>query len=201
MAFNKRERLLVVGAAAVIGLLGIDQYFLTPLFNDEDQLQVQRQKLLADLGHAHKTMTERKELMPKWNIMLKTGLKADHSEAEQQLYKSLGDWAKETGLTPPSLTEDTGQTQSPMTTDRPEAKATLKELNLQANTVGSMESIAKFLWKMQSAAFPLKLTEFQMGAQNETNKGLTLQFKISTLYNETEQHPDKSDKPSDGEAQ
>jgi Tfp pilus assembly protein PilO len=187
MAVSKRERTLGLAAAVVIGLLAVDQYLLTPIFNDEDQLQLQRQDLLTELEHSRKVLNERKALMPKWKTMLETGLKTDTSEAEGQLLHALRDWARETKLTLSS--------QKP---DRPESKSTLREIIVEANAVGSMEAIAKFMFKMKSAAFPLKLTEFQVAAQNESSNSLTLQIKVSTLYKESEQRSGKGDKGDKG---
>ena len=54
--------------------------------------------------------------------------------------------------------------------------------DVQATGAGGMENISKLLWKMQSAQFPLKITEMQLGSRNDNSSDLALQLKISTLY-------------------
>lgn len=183
MAISRREKALAIGTIAVVGLLAVDQYFLTPLFDDEDRLEVQRKDILSDMQRARKLLADRKELMPKWNNMLKTGLKSNPAEAEGQLLHSLRDWAKETGLALSSVKPE-----------RPESKDPLKQIDIQANATGSMEAVAKFMCRMQTAEFPIKLTEFQLSNRSDASSELALQFKLSTLYNEPELKVAKSEK-------
>jgi hypothetical protein len=63
-----------------------------------------------------------------------------------------------------------------------------------------MEGVAKFLWKMQSASFPVKVMEAQLGSRTDGTNDLALQVKISTLYLAPEQRVAKAEKPGNGGA-
>ena len=182
MDLSKREKGLAFGSFAIVSMLLLDQYALTPLLDRQDALQAQREQILTDIQRAQKLFKERKQLAPKWNDILSTGLKHDPSEAESQLLHALRDWAKDAGFTLTSIKPD-----------RPESKAELKEVQIQASGVAPMDGIVKFLWQLQSGAFPLKITELQLGSRDE-NTDLTLQMKVSTLYYVPEHKAAKAEK-------
>ncbi|MGD0092942.1 MAG: type 4a pilus biogenesis protein PilO [Planctomycetota bacterium] len=189
MNLSRREKLLVFATLGVLVFLLGDYYALTPLLERQDVLQAQREQVLAELGRAQKLMAERKQLTPRWNSLLSSGMKSEPSEAEGQLLHALRDWARETGFALSSLKPE-----------RPESKEQLKEVNIQATGTGTLDGIAKFLWKMHSAAFPLKVLEFQLVSRNDGMDDLSLQVKISTLYNALEKKAAKADKPGGGGA-
>ena len=191
MALAKRERMLVFGTIAVLGLLGLDQYLLTPVLDAEDQLQRERQQVLADMSRAQGVMADRKQSMARWRSMVRGGLKSDPAEAEGQLLHALRDWAKDSGLVLSSVKPE-----------RPESKdSQLKEVQVQASANGTLEALTKFLLKAQTASFPLKLSEFQMATRNETTNDLALQIKVSTLYKGAAPKPDSTSKAASEESQ
>jgi len=187
MDLSKREKGLMYGSLAVLAILALDYYALTPLTEQQDLLNVQREQILADMERGRKLFQERKQLAPKWKSMLSDGLKGDPAEAEGQVLHGLRNWAKETGLTLSSVKPD-----------RPESKEQLRQIHIQASGTGSMDSIAKFLFKMQSAGIPLKVTELQIGSRNEGDNNLAMQFKVSTLYRASEHAVAKIEKNGNG---
>ncbi|MCY3019323.1 MAG: hypothetical protein NTW87_09900, partial [Planctomycetota bacterium] len=93
-----------------------------------------------------------------------------------------------------------GLTLSSVKPDRPESKGQVKEIHVQATGTGPMEAVARFLWRMHSASFPLKITEFQLGSRTDGTNDLALQLKVSTLYYATEVRVAKAEKPGNGGA-
>jgi len=189
MNLSNRERGLLFATLAVLAVLLIDYCALTPLTTQQDALQTERMRILADIGHSQKLVAERRKLAPTWHSMVSSGLKEDPAEAEGQLLHALRDWAKESGFALSSVKPD-----------RPESKERLKEIHVQATGAGPMEGVAKFLWKMQSASFPVKVMEAQLGSRTDGTNDLALQVKISTLYLAPEQRVAKAEKPGNGGA-
>lgn len=171
MELSKSERMLAMGVGGVVLLLALDRYALTPLLDEQDALELERTTVLKQIASGQSQMKERKRLTPQWKEMLTTGLKDDPASAESQVLHALRDWARDSGLTLSSLKPD-----------RPESKESLKEVQVQATATGGMDGVARFMWKVHSAKFPLKVTEFQTSARNDANDALTLQIKVSTLY-------------------
>jgi Tfp pilus assembly protein PilO len=189
MNLTQREKILVFGTLGVLLLLVADYYVLTPFMERQDVLQALREQVSADMGHARKLAAERKELAPKWHSLVSNGLTGDPSEAEGQLLHAVKDWARESGFTLSSVKPDL-----------PGSKEQLKEIHVQATGSGAMDGVARFLWKMQAAAFPLKVVEFQLGSRTDGTNDLSLQLKVSTLYLALEQKPAKAEKTGGGGA-
>lgn len=171
MNLARREKTMLFGVLAILLLWGLDQYVLTPLWDRQDELQLKRGQIQADIARDQKLFSERKQLKPKWKGMLESGLKRDPAEAEGQLLHALRDWARDSGLSLSSIKPD-----------RPESKSDMKEVLVQAAGSATMDSIARFLWQLQSSSFPLKVTDLQISARNDDSSELVLQVKVSTLY-------------------
>ena len=195
MALAKRERILVIGVVAVVGLLGLDQYLLTPVLDAQDQLQNEREQVLADMKRSQGVMSDRKQSLERWKTMVRGGMKSDPAEAEGQLLHALRDWAKDSGLVLSSVKPERPESKDPL----------LREIQVQASANGSLEAMTKFLLKTQTAKFPLKVSEFQMATRNETTNDIALQIKASTLYRGSAPATDSSGtgngKPASEEAQ
>jgi Tfp pilus assembly protein PilO len=189
MSLSRREKWLALGTLGVLAILLADYYVLTPLLAEQEHLETERGQLLANIGRAQKLMLEHRQLAPKWNSMLSSGLKGEPADAEGQLLHALRDWAKETGFVLASLKPD-----------RPESKEQLREIQVQAMGTGSIDGVAKFLWKMQSASFPLKVLELQLGSRTDGVNDLALQVRVSTLYCAPERKGAKAAKPGGGGA-
>lgn len=187
MSLTRREQILVLATLAVLALLLADYYALTPLMQRQDVLQTERGRILADIARARKLAAERRQLGPAWRALVSNGLKSDPAEAEGQLLHALRDWARECGVTLSSVKPD-----------RPESREQLKEICVSAAGAGSMDAVAKLLWKMQSAGFPLKVMELQLSARTDGVNDLALQTKVSTLYLAPEQKLAKAEKMNNG---
>jgi len=48
-----------------------------------------------------------------------------------------------------------------------------------------MNAIARFLWRVETAGIPIRLKELQLGSRKEGTDDLTLQLRLSTLYQAT----------------
>lgn len=178
---SKREKGLMIAVLAVLGVLAVDRYALTPLLEGQDLLNARRAQILADIKHVKDLMDERRQLTPEWKRMLSAGLKGDAADAESQLLHALRDWARESGLSLTSLKPE-----------RPDSKEQLKQIQVQAAGNATMDGVAKFLWKVHSASFPLKVTELNLGSRNDSTSNhneLALQIKLSTLYGATGETP------------
>ena len=168
---SKREKIILGCVLAVLALFLVDKYLLTPLQDEESQLEVESGRIAADIGRAKNLQDQRRELEPKWRVLRAKGLKGDPAEAEGQLLHALADWSKEAGCALSSLKPD-----------RPESKGQLKEIQVEVVGSGPLDSIVQLLWKMRSASFPLKITELQLGSRNDGTSDMSLQAKLSTLY-------------------
>ena len=171
MVISKRERYIIAGSALVLGVLGLDQFVLNPLLNGWSQAQRQKETLHREMTRSLAARTIAREQSPRWKQMVAAGIKPDPAEAESQALHAIRDWAVESGVTlamvkPDRLTE----------------KTHLPAISFQAGGAGSMEAIAKWLWRMQYAKIPIRITELQLASRKEGTDDLTVQLRLSTLY-------------------
>ena len=47
---------------------------------------------------------------------------------------------------------------------------------------GTMESVARFLWQVETAALPLKVQNMQLGSMSESTDSMSLELHLSALY-------------------
>lgn len=171
MALSKRERLIAlgVGVAALI-YLG-DSYVVDPYTVSKNQAKDRVAVLDKELEGNRKLFREQRRMEKSWNDMLASGLKSDPSEAEQQLLRSMRDWAQEAGLTLGSLKPD-----RVLRSD----KTQLVKLN--ATGTGPVAAAAQLLWRIETAPIPLKVDDLQLTTRKEGTDDLTLTLSVSTLW-------------------
>ena len=165
-----RERTLAWGVGAVAGLLLLDSIVLTPYFKQRATLAELRDKNDAESESAYQLHNQETDLKDKWIQRRSQGLMKDPADAEKQLMGAIKDWAREAGLAIASVKPE-----------RIESKKELREIQFIASATGSNDSLVKFLFKLQTAKFPIRVTEFQAGSRNDSQE-LAMQMRISTLY-------------------
>ena len=171
MVLSKRERLIIAGSALVLGALALDQFVLTPLKDGWDQTQAQKLALQSEMNRAREALRNGHQMAPKWRDMTAAGIKGDPAEAESQALHAIRDWAVESGVT-----------LSMVKPDRLTEKTLLPVISFQAGAAGTMDGIGKWLWRMQYAKIPIRITELQLSSRKEGTDDLTATLRLSTLY-------------------
>ena len=171
MVLSKRERYIALTTALVLAMLLLDRVVLTPLHKRRVVLEEQTQTALSRMEYAGALMDRRKQLAPRWREMVEGGLKSSSAEAESQVLHAVRDWSQEARLSLSSL--------RPERTERKEEG--LEEITFRASGTGSMSAVAGFLWRLESSALPVRVSELQLGTRKEGTDDLSLQLRISAL--------------------
>ena len=66
--------------------------------------------------------------------------------------------------------------------DRPTDAHGLHEMTFQATADGSMRAVAAFLYRIETASVPVRVRELQIAPRTEGSDDLTVQLRISTLW-------------------
>ena len=170
MALSSRERLIVAvtGLAAVV-FVG-DRYVVTPYTDARQAVGKDRDLLVAKLNDATRLFSRQRRLEREWKQMLAEGLASNAAEAERQLLV-VRDWAQEAGLTNLS------------TTPRREPRNDQTQIvRLDASANGSLASVAKLLWRVETARVPLKVDELDLRSRSDGTDDLAVSFKVSTIW-------------------
>jgi hypothetical protein len=174
---SKRERSIFIGAAAAVVLLILYQFAYNPLCDQLADAQTKRDKCREALGAMKLEVGQQAQLAPKWRQMLDSGLKSDAQEAESQVLHALDDWAQQCRVKLSVMRSDRGQENAANA-----GKKRLPEIALHATGEGTMESMGRLLWRMQSATMPIRVTKMQANTPKEGMDYLSFTLDLSTIY-------------------
>jgi hypothetical protein len=173
MKLSTRERNIVIVVGAVIGLFLVDRYAWTPYMEA-------RERSRGDLAAARNMQAKvlqviRYERVHKetFDRMIADGLKSDASAAESQIQHAVDDWKRDARL---ELTT--------VKRERMEQDKVFGRIVYRASGSGTMSSIARFLWNVQTSRIPSRIVDLQIAGRQGAKEGtddLTVTVAISTL--------------------
>jgi len=175
MGLSKRERIILIAALASVGLFVAVKFVIDPVQAKRNELESQRQQLLGDLNEAELLIGNHGRMQKKWNAMLSDGLR-NETEAESRILDALREWSAAANMALSSI--------------RPERVSSDKGLQEMIFTVagrGTLDSVARFLWEIETAALPVKIKDMQLGSSSESGDSMSLQLHLSALYLGTQQ--------------
>jgi len=175
MILSKRERLIMVLTLAAVSILVLDRYVLMPLLDGRSSRQARKARLQGDMERADRLFTRRRQVDQSWRQMLSGSLKRDPGEAESQILHALGNWSEQTGLNLSSIRPE-----------RSTEKTDVREITFHISGSGSMNSISRFVWCLETAEIPIKVKVLSLASRKEGIDDLSLQLRFSTLYLATE---------------
>jgi hypothetical protein len=172
VTLNKRERTIFITTVAVLGILGVYQFLVDPLL-------IRRSDLDTQIATANDKLRENEDLVDRskragahWREMVSGGLRKDASEAESIVTNNLREWAQESGM---NLTG--------ITPARPEKEKDFYRITIRATGTGRMSELSRFLYKIQTASIPVRITEMQISNRGKEGvDDLGIQMAISTVY-------------------
>lgn len=103
--------------------------------------------------------------------MLDGGMRRDPAEAESQILRSLRNWSAEARVA--------------LSSQRPERsaeKSELPEITVHVAGTGSMATVSRLLWLIETVRVPIKIEMLQLGSRKDGTDDLSLHLKVSTLY-------------------
>jgi hypothetical protein len=178
MILSERERYIVLGTVLAVVALALDHFALTPLLAGRSEADNRKKALVAEMSRARSTLKLSQGLKPRWREMVQAGIKSEPAEAESQVLHAIRDWA-----------EESGAALSLLKPDRQTDKTRLPEISFQASGAGNMKALARLLWRIQSAAIPIKVTKVQVSARKEGSDDLSFQLNLSTVYSPSRPAP------------
>lgn len=171
MVFTKREKIIIAATIAVLCVLVLDVYVLTPLLDERAAVKAQKQRLQGKFAQATALLKRRQVLGRKWHRMLADGMTRDPAEAESRLLRSLRDWCADARMELSSLRPE-----------RSTEKSQLSEVIVHAAGTGSMAAVSRLLWRIETARIPVKVKMLQLGSRKDGTDDLSLHLRVSTLY-------------------
>jgi hypothetical protein len=156
----------------VLAILVLDQFVFEKLLESKRTVESQKAVAAQTLHDKLSKIKQARAEQPHWQEMSRNGILNDASRAETQIYNNLNAWAREAGLNPPPA----------LKSDRTEKEKDFYKLTLRATGTGGMAQISRFLWHIQTANIPVKITELTIGTRKEGTDDLSLTMSIATAY-------------------
>jgi Tfp pilus assembly protein PilO len=170
MVLSKRERIIFAVTLVCVGLLIISEFVVDPVLARLDEMETQRRQLRDELEEAQFLLANHGAMQRKWRALVSDGLRSD-AEAESKVLTALREWSGNAGLALSSIKPD-----------RIASDKGLQEMIFTVAGKGTLESVSRFLWQIETAALPVKVRDIQLGSGSESEGTMSLQLHLSALY-------------------
>jgi hypothetical protein len=169
MKIEQRQQFLLVLTIAAAGLFIGVNYICTPLANLWSNRSTQLRDLRTKVSDGKKLITRETAVRSHWNDMLSNVLPDNTSLAEQQMLKSLDDWAHSSGSEIASIMPQWKNDSTNYLT-----------LNCHVEANGTLGALSQFLYSIEKGQ-ALKVSSVELSAHDPTGQQLTLGLQISGL--------------------
>jgi len=169
---TKREKLLCLTAAIVLGVYLLDTFVFKPLGNAQAELRRQQESLESEYLAGLATLRLQRALWSRWKSWIKSTLLSDPSQAESQLLNAVRSWARESGVEITFLQPE-----------RPNQKGEVREIAFRASTTGPYVGLMKLLYRFQCAKEPVRIQSLDIRATRRgPSERIVMDLRFSTIY-------------------
>jgi len=170
MQIKNRQKLLLVSALLVIGLFVGDKVVLSPLINSWKARSEKIKELRTQISDGTKILRREEVLRETWGRMEKRSLTNNPSAAEQQFFRAVDQWARDSRVTVSAITPQWKRDADDYMT---------YQCRLDAS--GDINTLSRFLFNIQNDPMALRMDSIEIAAHDKQGQQLTLGLQISGL--------------------
>ena len=171
MVLSKREQLIAILTTAILVLLVLDRYALTPFFRMREETRSEKEQLQAELAKGKSLLGRRERLRQTWRELVAGGLQRDASETESRVLHEVRKWSGQYGLTLSSIKPD-----------HVGGGDNLHVITFLVTGTGSMSTVGQFLYAVETTSLPLRVKTIQLGSRREGVDEMSLQVGLSAIH-------------------
>ena len=168
---DKRQKLLLLLAAAVVAIFATDKLVITPLTKSWQARTAAIAELRKSIAAGRGTVEREQLTNRRWNDMRKNTLPMNASTAEQQVLQAFDKWSRDSRVSVSSV--------------RPQWKRGASDdysvLECRVDASGSMSAINRFLYEVEKSPLALKVEAVELASRDTTGQQLTLGLSVSGL--------------------
>lgn len=164
-----REKLLMIAAAAVIGLFVLDKAVIGPLTNLWKDRAKEINYLTKDVTKGRQLVKREKMLRDRWEEMKMHALQEDRSASESEIFTSIDDWSRSARL----------KTSRIIPNWRDEEDHS--KLSFRVEATGDMEAVMRFLFDLDGGQLALRVESFDLASLDKRGRNLALDLTLSGL--------------------
>jgi len=166
-----RQRLLVIGAAAVVALYILDSVLITPLTKLWQEHSVEIAELQKSVFNGRDTLARAQQTQRIWAEMQANALPKDTAQAQQEVLAAFDKWRIANNLEFSS--------QRPQWKGRPADRYSLMEYRVDAT--GTMPTVSRFLYDLERSPLALRVDSVEITSRDDFGQKLTLGLIVSGL--------------------
>ncbi|HXI73720.1 MAG TPA: type 4a pilus biogenesis protein PilO [Verrucomicrobiae bacterium] len=167
---EQRQQFLIVLTIVAAGLFVGVNYIITPLAGLWSDRSAQIRELRTRVGDGKKLVAREAGVRSRWSGMLTNSLPDNTSLAEQQMLKSLDNWARGSG--------------SEIISIMPQWKndsTNYMTLNCRVEATGTLGTLSQLIYRIEKGPSALKLDSVELSARDNAGQQLTLGMQLSGL--------------------
>ncbi len=169
MENKSRETWLKIIVASVVGLFVLDSMVLSPAIagwkKQSERLAVLQQKV----ERGRQLVEREKSIRGRWEEMQRTDLNDESSTAENDVFKSLNRWARESRINFTSLTPQW----------RAHEDGGYDTFECRATATGDQASLGRLLYEIETDALPAHVEDCEIAARDTKGGLLTMSLRFS----------------------
>ncbi len=165
---ERRLKYLKIGVGIVVGLFLLDRVVISPATAKWRAQSEQIDSLRAKVDRGRELLRRENSIRSRWAEMIRTDLPDDLSAAENDVFKAVGRWARDSRINLTSLT--------PQWRSHEEGYDTLE---CRASANGDQASLGRFLYEMEIDPVPVALQECEIVTRDANGRGLMMNVRFS----------------------
>ncbi len=169
MVLTKRERYIGIVTGVVLGVLVLDYFVVSPLLAQMAVLDAKITSAQNDVRRSNDLLELSSRAKQRWNEM-SSGAVRDSEQADQ-IVNNVSDWAREAGMSLSSVKPE-----------RDEKEKDFGKKTFRATGAGRMSEIGRFLWRIQTASVPVRITDLTITSRKEGTDDLSISLGVATIY-------------------
>jgi hypothetical protein len=177
MNLKKRENLILAVAAACVGLIIANKFFVSPMIETYHVRTTEIAKLQGDLLRGRSLIKREKEIGDELKNIVKNSLPDDTAIVEKQMFAAIERWKTMSGVT---VTSRAPRWEKDVGGDIP-VQAKINKLEFKIAATGNIQSITKFLYEMEADPLAIRVEDVELTSRDAAGKTLTVESRITGL--------------------
>jgi len=171
MDLKNRQTLLKVVAIGVVGLFLLDKIVISPATDHWKDQSTRIDALRDKVDRGDKLLARQNAIHARWSEMLRNGLSKDNPTAENDAFKAINRWARDSRVTFTNLTPNW----------RIHDDEGYDALECRASATGDQITLSRFLYEMEVDPMPVALLECEMVTRDPAGQLLTMNVRFSFI--------------------
>jgi Tfp pilus assembly protein PilO len=170
LKIKDRQQLLTIGAVAIVALFLADRLILTPLGNAWSERSKRIEALKKKVADGKQLISRENPLRERWEQMQTNTFPQNQSLAEQNLLRGFDRWAKDSGITLTSLSQQWKYDAEDYRT-----------LQCRVEGVGNLKAVSRFLYEMEKSPSAVRVDNLEVTSHDNEGQLITLAVQVSAL--------------------